>query len=880
MIIAKIVTQTKCNTTGLHFSSKDSEIPSILLGSSAKSLHLDHTFLTQSKYLDKEILSEKGRYILLKGSTGFGGTTAALNDTTFCNILATPNTSHVINKEKKIGANGGAGGVRIFYVYQDSTDKWSHVLNYISQGRPFHVYTTFANLNRALEDYSEAITNDTIRIVIDEYQQLYEMPSYANSLADFLSKILSFDNLILTSATHHKYPHHRGVSDLPVKLALNESHLQKRDLEYISNAKVGDVISRINVNISQGVSTYIFTNELDIFKSQINADTLTGDTLALKIAFYSDEKATKEIDPTKNVHIISSSGYEGIDIFESNCEVLIYGKYSEAERFNHLLIGLNGLFQITGRFRNGYKAAKFYVDKSKGFDAFIDAKKAAIDLHIQKLDDLKQKDIYRYIGIAPSLIESAKEERFLDVYDLIRKHKFSSRFHFTYSSAAALKKRPLAQIKPSDLLKRVNQEDAHRVSADPVNYLSYRKLSREDKTKRTGYHSGLNIDDLLIYLIRDFVGDNARLVKLTTLFNENQSNNQNRRGRRKLVQAVYDVISFYVLSNEFGAFYRNSLSERNFNLEYLSKKAKRFNGFQLALLQHLTQLTCPLLGIDLNKNPKTDNLTPQPTQNQVVRLNSLSEKIFNFVWLYNTRLEKGSSIREEINNAIQQYISTEDYKKQKEEDKKTPRDLLRLHKEYLIDVFIHLHRLEKEIVVVKDGRAFSAITQIPRKLRPITPSKFTELDFRQLYPRIAAMWLDSQGHPELLEKINKGDIYQIDGRTREEAKKRVNTAFNLHGAHKRREATLIEIGLTPKAAKHWARQFASAGAFYRLGAQIESHLVQRIAKHYKEQQVEGFRLHDAYIIQCRTINPERLKNISIKYQGKEYTFPLGVSEWD
>lgn len=832
--------------------------------------------ISGSKYLNKDLLSEGGQYLLLKGATGYGGTTAALNDSTFCNIVATPNTSHVINKQKSIGSNGGAAGFRIFYIYGGSLDSWSGVLNYLKKGGAFHVYTTFSNLHKALTNYSTSLTQSNVRVIIDEYQQLYSMASYAEVHEDLSQRIQGFKNLILTSATFHKYGHHRGISHLKTKLAYSVLHDEKRDVEYISNAKPANVTARIRKNVEEGISTYVFTNEIKIFRDQINADTLTGNTLALKIAFYSDTKQTKEIDTSKKVHIISSSGYEGIDIFESDCEVLIYGKYSKHKHSDHLRVGENDLYQITGRFRNGYTSAKFYEDKLEGYDAFIDAENAKVLEREQGLAALKAAGGPAYYMALPTLEQSAKYDKTLDVYDLIRGHKFSPRFRFKKSTAIKVGRQRLINIQPSKLLQRANLADAKAIAENPSNFLAYKVLDQEDKAKRKGYHSGLNIDDILIYLIRDFIGDSDHLIRAARRYDVKK----HRDDRARMVKAVYDVLSFFVLSDEFGAYFEKELSERNFNLDYLSKKSKYFNGFQLALIQHLNTTLWALWGIDINKHPKLPKVCTKPTEAQTVRLKSMSQKLFNFIWLYNTRATKGSAFRQDLDAAIAQYIGSDKYKEKHPEGDITASDLVRSHREYLLDVFLSFSNLDETFTIKKDGREYSRITAHPSPLRLVTPSRLKEIDFRQLNPRIAAMWLDSKGHPELLNKVQLGDIYNLQGLSRNKAKVKINTALNLHQAHERREKNYIELGMSAPAAKLWASAFEAKGSFFRFAATIEKKLVEKVADYYRDYNAEGFRLHDAYITQEKTISVPPLSEVVITFEGKRYAYPLGSTDWN
>ena len=860
-------------------STKIQNVPDVgqILGRKyQQKLNFKQGYFTDSTYFDPTIIQDKEQLVLVKGSTGYGGTTAALNDTRFCNIVATPNTSHVINKQKTIGANGGAAGYRIFYIYQDSNDRWSSVLNYLKTGRKFHVYTTFKNLHTALTNYENEITSDKVRLVIDEYQQLYAL-SFTDYIEDFNSKILGFEGLVLTSATFHKFKHHKGLSNLPLNVIYKKEHIKRRAVDYVINAKVGNVIEQIKRNLEANINTYVFTNEIDIFKSQINADTITGATLGLKIAFYSDANNSHELDPSKNIHIISSSAYEGIDIYEKDCEVLIYGSYNHSGKKDHLLIGENDLYQITGRFRNGYKKATLFIDKANGFDEWLDSERAEILNLESKLDKTQSTNIAAYYSQLPSLSKAAQYDKKLDVYDLIRSHKFSVRFDFKVRSVNVITKRNLAKVQPSIALKRIGLKEAHAVASDPTRFLGYRIIDNEDKSKRTGYHSGLNIDDILLYLIRDFIGEDKVLLKTAKQFD---SKTNQRRGRSELLKSVYDVLSFFVLSNEYGAYFKNVLADRNFNEDYLSSKASRFNSFQRAFLQCLDSVTRTNLGTLLREVPKTYKLDTQLTEAQATQLKNIGDRIFNFVWLYNTRLTKGTEIRHDLENAIAKYAQSDKYKTKKEEDRPTISELIKQHKSYLLDVFLSLHNLTEQIAIVKADRAYSTITAHPSDLRKITPSKFVEVDFRQLNPRIAAMWLDSQGHSELLNKIRGGDIYKIKSKTRDEGKRMINTVLNLHSKHKTRDKSLIQIGLSTEAAQLWARTFARSGSFFEFATKVERKLVEAVADYYRDNLAEGYRLHDAYIVQGQPIDTKHLKEVTLEYQGEKYTFPLGSTDWN
>lgn len=237
-------------------------------------------------------------------------------------------------------------------------------------------------------------------------------------------------------------------------------------------------------------------------------------------------------------------------------------------------------------------------------------------------------------------------------------------------------------------------------------------------------------------------------------------------------------------------------------------------------------------------------------------------------------------MRKQTDAAIKKYIGSEKYLERHPEKDISEKDLLHAQRAYLLDVFLSLRNTSTEFTIKKDGREYSYITSTPSALRKITPSKLIEIDFRQLNPRIAAMWLNSRGYPELLNKVQSGDIYNIEGVTREKAKVTINTALNLHQAHKRREKNFISIGMSQAAASLWASTFAIKGSFYRFAADIERRLIEKVSDYYKEHQTEGFRLHDAYIVQGKTIEAEALTEIELTYQGKTYCFPLGSTEWN
>lgn len=851
----------------------------------------DFARITDSDWFPSEAISDKGRYLAIKGTTGYGGTTAALNDTQFCNIIATPNTSHVLNKKAKLGANGGAGGFRIFYIYADSSDRWKDVLKYASAGRKFHVYTTFANLTLALSDYKNELlelgegieeVSPPTRIIIDEYQQLWASSGYAESTSKLVSHLLEFKNLILTSASYPKFQHHKLISSLRKEFTYNPKHTHKRQVNLIKGGTEGNVIKRAQANLEKGISTYIFTNEVKVFQAFLNQDVLTGEALGLKIAFYHGRQSTT-IDPSKKIHIISSAGYEGIDIEDSDCEAIIYGRYTKGEEHNHLLIGELDLYQILGRFRNGYKTAYFYPRKSDGFNQYIDLKAGEVKALSEKLTRLKKSgDLEAYYSLMPTLQASAEMDKILDVHDLTRQSRFSPKIQFTIKLEHKVEKFKLAGLSPSEMMAKVSLKDAKHIAANPFDYMAYKKLNNEDKTKRTGYQSGLNIDDLLIYLIRDLIGEDEALLRLVKVFDENLT----RRGRIKLTKGVFDALSFFVLTDEHSAFYEKELADRNFNIEYLSEKITRFNGFQRALIQRFNTLTCTVLGTGLDEYPKVYNLAMQPTDSQVTKLRFLSDKIFNYIWLYSARMDKGTPIREDFEQVATEYLKTEKAKERQAQRIKeglkpmTITSLTAEHREYLKDLFLALGNKEGEFAIVKDDREYSKITAHPSALRGITPSQLIELDFRTLNPRIAGMWLDSQGFPELLAKVEQGDVYDIKNTSRDKAKVKVNTALNLHSKHERREKNFIEIGMRPDAAQVFADAFKIKGSFFRFATSIEKQLCRLVADAVEMNQAQTTRLHDAVLVQRKTIEAELPESVKIRFNGKDYTYPLGTTFWN
>lgn len=314
-----------------------------------------------TRYLSEVLDKLPKNCILNKGNAGCGGTSVAL-----CNsenyIVCVPNVNLIKNKleqAKDWGTQTSIYKHEVFGVYNRNEVSDENIVDYLERNKnnPKKILVTYDSLNR-LNDF---INPSEYSILIDEYHTFLHAYLFRN---DAIQKVL---------ANYNKYQFFTFMSATPIpeKFILNElSNIPMKSIVWANpntyNLKMnyckGDLVSPLVKLIkkfldgSRNGNLYLFVNSVKIIEAIIDhpelLDMVNEDNCK---TIYSENNIRKLrikrsfIDSTyKKINIITSVGFEGIDIDDENGVTVV----ATNANHEHTLIGISTtLIQIAGRLR-------------------------------------------------------------------------------------------------------------------------------------------------------------------------------------------------------------------------------------------------------------------------------------------------------------------------------------------------------------------------------------------------------------------------------------------------------------------------------------------------------------------------------------------------
>lgn len=290
---------------------------------------------------------ESGKTIHVdKVLTGNGFTTAFLKETppeNKINILIAPNKSVVIGKEISNKYNSILyGNNRIKFFYKESSEvsvKNADTLVFVADSFLMYAHRL------------EAIKDRINRVLIDEYHSTQIQSSYRLKLVDFLPKVRAIigQKAPLTTVTATPLL----FSKVDVKI-INKD-IPKRVIQLVNNQD--ENIKEATELIEQGKNVLIACNSASIlyrFKdknNEIRANWHVGDDLLRNAS----ELAIIKQDAESNLTVISSRGFEGVDVYGNDYHVYFF----EDRGNKHECFYLANLYQAINRCRDSIKAIKY-----------------------------------------------------------------------------------------------------------------------------------------------------------------------------------------------------------------------------------------------------------------------------------------------------------------------------------------------------------------------------------------------------------------------------------------------------------------------------------------------------------------------------------------
>ena len=753
-------------------------------------------FKYNSRYIPKEFSQLTGRIIALKSHTGSGGTTAILKSE-IPSIIVTPNVSQIKSKEEKDSFNNEK--IQVLFLYKGSKDKLKDYNKYLQQGKIVHIYTTYKRLvidkHYLIKNFSE-----THRLVADEYHIL-STNEYLNVTDEFIDIHKEFKNVLLTTATP---PHVNLFKGFEKYLFLNTSK-KKKDVSYhkfeTNQIMLNELLNVVSQNDKN--HTIIFTNDIKVHaKTFEENDNIVGKGLEKKVAIYNTNNNYKTIDYSKKIHVISSSGFEGLD-FEEDANIFVLASFNHNPNTIYKQITKIDLIQAIGRVRKETKNINFFYTMANGFIETLKVKEEKNEFHKEQ-----KKGIL-------ALFSDKINETTLP----IRKVK--------YNCEKQLKTPKIKAISQRQLLKNISQ---YRHKKDiQENIFNHINLSRvlkieKDLSSAKGEQYGLNEIEGSLFIAEKIL-KNSNCIDLV-------SNNINKNTSKNIKALLDNVMQGISLANHKYGFLNNYVVE----FPKLKKTPTQVHVKISDYINNLNLETSEFLNTGIR--PISTKLKNQEEENKFKRDKRKILDYINFIGLYKTSYRS-----KELNIAIEEKVNERD-------NDLTSQQYKRNHKQFLIERLIVFNGLNHLIELEVKSRKYSTLTSHPKVLRKFTTFNSFEFDMQTAYPVIVANHISR--NLRIKKQSENFDIYDIKGLTRDEAKVVVNKTLNTHINIIRKDEwkynLMKYVHLSSSEADLFIKRFSKKGSFFEYASAIEKDVIKNASDKVSIIGATTYRLHDAIIV--------------------------------
>lgn len=299
-----------------------------------------------NRYLSKHIVNKcfrKGKITTVdKVVAGNGFTTGFLNlpiEDGKVNIIIAPNKGVLMNKEDAINKNPGLYNNRVKFFYKESLET-----NFDNADVLFFVADSFLLKRKSINDISHKVD----KVLIDENHSVEQQSLFRHFIKDLdrrVSNILNLEKENISVVKVTASPTHFANVDIRINNALisgcviNHTRDREKSLERIKT----DLKANKNVVVFTNSSTLPY--KLRNKKGVLKANYIVGDNMKRTMV----ELFVLEQNPESNLSIISSRGFEGIDIGYADAHVYFFeDRTSDYESFY-----VSNLYQAINRTRSG-----------------------------------------------------------------------------------------------------------------------------------------------------------------------------------------------------------------------------------------------------------------------------------------------------------------------------------------------------------------------------------------------------------------------------------------------------------------------------------------------------------------------------------------------
>jgi hypothetical protein len=308
--------------------------------------------------------------LIIKGSTGIGGTSAILGITNQTVIIISPYLGMIQGKEEQNTKDNN------FFIYQNSNNKWYEIESMLSEGQQFILNTTpdqILYIQKNKPYLFEKVKK--ILLFIDECHIAAEA-EYRKALAEFNNLVFNEweNNFTLSTAT----PVYRNI-DIPsiILETFNVIKIRRKD-EPIKDIFIFNQDFFFNwayLELEQGRKVVVVSNDKNIYKrfsqdGTIKTQFLVGAHLEKEVATYrdnSEKPLTNKIDLDNDLYILSTKYITGFDIpFDASVAIIANEKCTTDTRY------INDIVQAYGRVRNKVLNAGIFYSRNEYTETITD----------------------------------------------------------------------------------------------------------------------------------------------------------------------------------------------------------------------------------------------------------------------------------------------------------------------------------------------------------------------------------------------------------------------------------------------------------------------------------------------------------------------------
>lgn len=316
-------------------------------------------YLSDDKLIDFKL---PNNCIFDKGKVGCGGTSVAI-ESDLPYIIAVPYVDLIRNKVQQYPNNRYNGEVYGFY---GKNNLKKDLIAYLERVKVPKIVVTYDSLKKL----SKWINPSEYNILIDELHLLFTEYSYrSKAVKEVLEIYTNFKNYCFMTATPLEEEFILDeLKDIPVVEAVwnNTKTVTVQSVKVVGKVKTAviNLINNFKDNKYKG-NAYFFVNSVSYIKDIVAICELNDEDTRV---IYSDNNKTDvgikrgyTIDPPKKINLITSTAFEGSDIYDEDGLTFIVSDSAET----HTLIDISTKFQqIAGRIRNSkYSNVIYHIYK-------------------------------------------------------------------------------------------------------------------------------------------------------------------------------------------------------------------------------------------------------------------------------------------------------------------------------------------------------------------------------------------------------------------------------------------------------------------------------------------------------------------------------------